>query len=791
MTKSPARLLFLLALSLRVGFALVSEVKPVFPAHYYTDARLMEETARDMVSSWQRGEEYLSARHPSQRTHAFLLACCYRAFGFHPLLTKILNSFFGALVIVVFFKFSAPLFGAGPAAISALCLSLWPSHIFFTSQNFKDSWILLLAYAALAFVLRIFRDNPIRPADGLAAVGALVGVGFLRSYLAATTACVLAAGLCAETARRLRRGLPWGKVLATAALVAGAPVLYLHLSRVIFTDCLKPPPSDVPDPAVIHAIMPPTYSPSLDRYVAPYSPRNLSETRRVRQLSDRIWAKDNAGREIGTQLFVDLEFNNWWDVLAFLPKGVFYVLFMPLPGLYAMDGNLGRVLAALENSVLLILALAGLLGAWRGPKTIARWLLLSLFAVMAAGSALLEFDLGSATRHKILYLPLLFPFAASLGPRRPNLKGGRTKVLEVLECGGPGGTGNQVAAICNGLDPRRFDAVLVYAVRPGEDPEQYRGQVPGAKTAYHVPDMVREISLGRDLKAFVRLCSIMRREAPDAVHAHSSKAGVLARLAAWLTGAPRVFYSPHGYSFLQTDRSPASRLLYRAAEWSVSWIGEIVAVSPSEARLARSLNWGNPVHTVCDPYLGPAEPPPPLPHEGLALGACGRLTAARNPEAFVRLAAGLRRARPDARFIWIGGGEQEEDIRRLAHERGLQGNLEITGWLKPEQALEKMRELDILVHYSRWEGLPNAVLEAMALGLPVVASDAPGNQDAVIPDVTGLLARDEASLLRAALRLAHDASLRRKLGQAGRERILLEFTPAQALGALEKLYAQN
>ena len=156
-----------------------------------------------------------------------------------------------------------------------------------------------------------------------------------------------------------------------------------------------------------------------------------------------------------------------------------------------------------------------------------------------------------------------------------------------------------------------------------------------------------------------------------------------------------------------------------------------------------------------------------------------------------RLAAGLRRARPDARFIWIGGGEQEEDIRRLAHERGLQGNLEITGWLKPEQALEKMRELDILVHYSRWEGLPNAVLEAMALGLPVVASDAPGNQDAVIPDVTGLLARDEASLLRAALRLAHDASLRRKLGQAGRERILLEFTPAQALGALEKLYAQN
>ncbi|MDE2237433.1 MAG: glycosyltransferase family 4 protein, partial [Elusimicrobia bacterium] len=369
-------------------------------------------------------------------------------------------------------------------------------------------------------------------------------------------------------------------------------------------------------------------------------------------------------------------------------------------------------------------------------------------------------------------------------------RAGRLKVFEVLECGGPGGAGNQVAALCNGLDPERFEVGLVYATRPGSSPQDYRAKASGARLAWHVPEMVRPISPLADARAFWRLCRLFGRERPDVVHAHSSKAGALARWAAYLTGVPRVFYTPHGYGFLQRDRGPLARAFYKAAEKACSWIGTIVAVSPSEAELARKLSWGRPVKTVCDPYLGPwPDQPGPAAHDGVLVGACGRLTAARNPEAFVTLAQRLTDSRNGVRCVWIGGGELEPDIRQRIADLNLSGRLELTGWLGEEEALRRLSSLDILVHYSRWDGLPNAVLEAMAHGLPVVVSDVPGARDAVLPGETGLIAKSEVELLECALELVDDATLRRRLGEAARRRAQDLFQLKPALARMEALYS--
>ena len=360
------------------------------------------------------------------------------------------------------------------------------------------------------------------------------------------------------------------------------------------------------------------------------------------------------------------------------------------------------------------------------------------------------------------------------------------KVLQVLECGGPGGTGEQVAAICNGLDPARFETGLVFAAR-GTDPDAYRRKCAGAKKSFHVEAMTREISPSLDAEAFGFLKALFEAERPDVVHAHSSKAGVLARAAAKFAGVPRVFYTPHGYGFLQQDRSAAQRFLYRAVERVASTVGEIVACSPSEAAHARRLSCGRPVHVVPDAYLG--EFGEPAPHDGLVLGSCGRMTYARNPDAWVLLAQRLTDSRNGVKLRWIGGGEDEPRVKTQLENMNLLGKVGVTGWLTADQAREKLRELDAFVHFSRWDAMPNAVLEAMACGLPVVASDVDGNRDAIVDGETGFLVRSERELLERCQLLVDDPGLRRRLGSAGRERVRRRFSRESFLSALSGLYS--
>ncbi|MBI5883906.1 MAG: glycosyltransferase [Elusimicrobia bacterium] len=809
--RRPFLAVFLLALALRSGLAVVTEAVPLMPEYYFTDARYADEMASDVLAAWKEGRSFVPPVSPAKRLHALALASLYSVTGFKPLAAKLANALLGAGAVLVFTCLAASVFGPRSGLLAAGLMAVWPSHAFMTSQNFKDGPAMLCAFASLwALLAAMTSKGRLRSIlAALAGAACLLATGFQRAYLlavlsaSAAAAAALAAGLALK-----RRQSVFGPLLCLIAAVC-APLAYRPLSAALFSGPLQMTVrveggsgTAVRDTGIV-----PGDDDSPGAAASPrWSPAWFSDLRHSQQVSDQAWAQIYKGRRIGTQLFYGIEFRDWWDVAVFLPKGAFYSLFMPLPGLYPLEGNPGRILAALENLALLFLAAAGLAAAAAGPKTPERALLLGFFLLMTAGSALLEFDLGSAARHKLAYLPVLFPFAASLIAERRRASGSRRRVFEVLECGGPGGTGNQVAAICNGLDPARFEVSLVFAARDGR-PDAYRKLAQGAVEAFFVPEMTREIAPWKDLKAFLRLRRLFLDKAPDIVHAHSSKAGVLGRLAAWTAGVPMIFYSPRGYGFLQQDRSTASRLLYWLLEASVSWIGEIVAVSPSEAELAQRLSWGRAVSTAPDPYLGkaPASQPPPAsgiqpappgtavpcrqppPAKGILVAACGRLTYARHPEAFLRLARGLIKARKDSRCVWVGGGEGQGSAFQ---DPGLEGRVELTGWLEPDAAVQRLAEADIFIHYSRWEGLPNAVLEAMALGLPVVASDVPGNRDAVLHGKTGFIAADEDSLLKRTLELAADPALRRGLGEAGRQRVLRDFSPAKTFAALSGLYSR-
>lgn len=402
-TDRPWLRIALLAFALRAAAAVLTEYREVLPAYHFTDARLMERLAWESAESAAAGRPILRAHSPSQRVMISLAATVYRA-GHHPLLLKLLCGLVSAAAAAALWFLAAPSFGAGPAALAAVALAVWPSAAFYGSQFLKDSLLLFPIYLTLALVLRAGASRWAL----LAAFTSLFVASSLRSYLLIPVSAALAAAAATSwlTGGRRRAGALLAFALAAPlAFKAGFPVIL---------DRVAPLPADASsmDPSIRSEIFPTSYDAKASANVTPYSPEGLTRFRNYRQRHDQVWALQNTGRRIETQIYPDAEFKSWLDVALFVPKSAFHALFMPLPGFYPLNGKLTRLLAGLENAILLAACALALSAARRGPWSPERIALLVFVGVMTAGAALMEFDLGAASRHKTLFLPLLFPFAA-------------------------------------------------------------------------------------------------------------------------------------------------------------------------------------------------------------------------------------------------------------------------------------------------------------------------------------------------------------------------------------------
>jgi glycosyltransferase involved in cell wall biosynthesis len=270
---------------------------------------------------------------------------------------------------------------------------------------------------------------------------------------------------------------------------------------------------------------------------------------------------------------------------------------------------------------------------------------------------------------------------------------------------------------------------------------------------------------------------------PDILHLHSSKAGVLGRIAARSVGlARRTFYSPRGLSFLQEDHSPLARTFYEKVEWAAARLGgTLVACSESEKELLRTHLRSRRIALVengIDVDIVPAHSD--RGDSRVQIGIAGRITAARNPSLFARLARSA--AAPDVDFTWIGGGEPAD---RLMLE---QAGIRVTGWLPRATALAETSRLDLYLHPSLWEGMPVALIEAQVCGLPAVVTDVVGNRDVVLHGETGLIGSNPEELSAHLAQLVGDAPLRRKLGARAREIAMKRFDLRRVVDDYERLY---
>jgi len=216
--------------------------------------------------------------------------------------------------------------------------------------------------------------------------------------------------------------------------------------------------------------------------------------------------------------------------------------------------------------------------------------------------------------------------------------------------------------------------------------------------------------------------ALARELLPDVVHAHSSHAGAYARVALGRHLQHRIVYSPHCYAFERTDVARPMRGAFWLAEAGLSFRGaQVAACSPLEAGTAGSLPGRQQVTYV--PNIAPDVPagpePDPRPHPGpscaLRVSAAGRITAQKAPWLFAAAAKQDRESGNRHEWIWIGGGDRDQEAALRA------AGVEVTGWLSRDEAVRRLGMSDVYVHTASWEGAPMTILEAAALRVPVVA----------------------------------------------------------------------
>ena len=235
-----------------------------------------------------------------------------------------------------------------------------------------------------------------------------------------------------------------------------------------------------------------------------------------------------------------------------------------------------------------------------------------------------------------------------------------------------------------------------------------------------------------DWRAYRELKRMLADVQPDILYLHCSKAGAHGRIAATRLGIPAVF-SPRGISYVRTENRLV-RALHYGMEYALALTRHpIVACSPSEHKELERL----PAPTHMIPNAVDLENLAGITYQGgpagqFTIGILGSIKHQRMPDLVAKLA---EQAPAHWHFVWIGDGPE----RHLVENRA---NIELVGRLPQREALQRLSRCDVALHAARWEGMPNALLEAMAIGMPCVVSDVVGARDLVGNRDLGLLVRN-------------------------------------------------
>ncbi len=376
----------------------------------------------------------------------------------------------------------------------------------------------------------------------------------------------------------------------------------------------------------------------------------------------------------------------------------------------------------------------------------------------------------------------------------------KIRVLQIITRLIVGGAQETVMLVADMLDKSRFEVDVLSGPQTGSEGSLQEAVRERGISLTIMPELVREISPVKDLAALYKMYRFIKHGNYDIIHTNSSKAGVLGRIAGRLVGTPIVVHTVHGWSF-HNEMSALERNAYVLLErFAANLCDHLVVVSPKDIDKGLAVGIAEPdkYSTIrsgieLDRFMNPGVEKSVI-RESLGIsnevpvvGTVTRLSPQKAPQDFIVAASLVAKAVPTTRFIVVGDGPLRGEIEELIEKLDLANNIVLTGLRRDVPQL--LKAFDVFVLSSLWEGLPRVLPQAMAAGLPIVATMADGNAEAIEDGINGFLvpAGDRAALADKTLQLLRDMDGAEQMGIAGQRKVPA-FGAKKMVEDMEKLY---
>ena len=366
-----------------------------------------------------------------------------------------------------------------------------------------------------------------------------------------------------------------------------------------------------------------------------------------------------------------------------------------------------------------------------------------------------------------------------------------------------GGAPDIVRITCAYLNPDFYDITLISGPTryPSTKTKEFLGQS-GQKTII-IPELKRKINPISDLAALVRLYFLFRRQHFDIVHTHTAKAGALGRTAAFLAGKSKIVHTLHGHNFYGYSSAFFSKIIAVIEKIIASFTTKIIALTELEkkdlirfkvtgAEKIRLIYSGLELDRYAQINIDKAKIKQNFniaPDENI-VGMAGRLEPIKGPQYFVQAAGNVAKHFTKVKFIMVGEGSLRPRLERQAKEAGLENKFIFTGWR--EDMPEILSILDILVLPSLNEAVGMVLIEAQALGVPIVAAKVGGIPEILVDNQTGILVppADPYRLAQAINQLLLDEQKRRDMAEAARISVRDKFKAQDMVDRISDLYQE-